>query len=158
MAEQNRSDRVNFFVELIATGLGTGLSPVAPGTAGSLLAIMIYLIPGFQKGQIIVPTILIFFTCGSYTAGRLEKTYGHDPSRVVIDEVVAMWISLMFLPKELPFIVAAFISFRFLDIIKPFPANYFDRKRGGINIMLDDVICGIYTNLMLQIVYRLMMK
>ncbi|MGC8594976.1 MAG: phosphatidylglycerophosphatase A family protein [Candidatus Kryptoniota bacterium] len=157
MAEQNPSEKLSFFDELVATGLGAGLSPIAPGTAGSLLALIIYMIPGFEKIEIIVPAIFIFFIGGSYTAGHLERVYGHDPSRVVIDEVVAMWISLLILPKKFCFIMAAFVIFRLLDIVKPFPANYFDRKKGGVNIMLDDVICGVYTNLVLQIIYRWIM-
>lgn len=156
MAEQNPSDKLTFLDELIATGLGTGLSPIAPGTTGSLLALIIYLIPGFQRNEIIIPAIAVFFVVGSYTAGRLEKVYGHDPSRVVIDEVVAMWISLLLLPKKFLLVIAAFVAFRLLDIVKPFPANYFDKKNGGVNIMLDDVVCGLYTNLILQIIYRWM--
>ncbi len=81
----------------------------------------------------------------------MEKAYGHDPSRVVIDEVVGMWIALLFLPKRLILVAIGFVVFRFLDILKPFPASYFDRKNGGMSIMLDDVICGVYTNIAIQL-------
>lgn len=139
----------NFVDKLISTGLGTGLSPFAPGTVGSVLALLIYFIPGFNELYVIIPAIVIFFVWGSYSADKMERTYGHDPSRVVIDEIVAVWISLLFLPKRLFLAIAAFFIFRILDIVKPFPANYFDKRTGGISIMMDDVICGVYTNLIL---------
>ncbi len=141
----------NFVDKLISTGLGTGLSPFAPGTVGSILALFIYFIPGFHYLYVMIPSIVIFFIWGTYSADRMEGAYGHDPSRVVIDEIVAVWISLLFLPQRLFLAVAAFFLFRILDILKPFPANYFDRRNGGISIMMDDVVCGVYTNLILQL-------
>lgn len=143
--------RANFLDKLIATGLGSGLSPVAPGTVGSLLGLIIYFIPGFENPYVIIPAILVFFLWGTYSAARMEMSYGHDPSRVVIDEIVALWISVLFLPKRLILAAMAFILFRMLDIFKPFPASYFDRRNGGLSIMMDDVVCGVYTNIILQL-------
>lgn len=143
--------RPNFIDKLISTGLGTGLSPFAPGTVGSLLALLVYAIPGFEKIYVMIPVIVVFFAWGTYSAGRMENVYGHDPSRVVIDEIVAMWISLLFLPKRLILAVIVFFVFRILDIVKPWPANVFDRRSGGISIMMDDVACGVYANLLLQL-------
>ncbi len=137
--------------KLITTGFGSGLSPAAPGTIGSLIGLLIYFIPGFEKIYIIVPAIVVFFAWGTYSSGKMEKEYGHDPSRVVIDEIVAMWVSLVFIPKRLFLIAIAFMIFRMLDIFKPFPANYFDKKTGGLWIMLDDFVCGVFTNIALQI-------
>ncbi len=152
MEEQNLSDiKATFLDKLVSTGLGSGLSPVAPGTAGTVVGLLIYFIHGFEKFYVIVPAILIFFVWGTYAAGRMEKVYGHDPSRVVIDEIVAMWISLVFLPKQLILAAIGFFIFRMLDIFKPYPASYFDKKNGGIYIMLDDVVCGVYTNVILQL-------
>jgi phosphatidylglycerophosphatase A len=85
----------------------------------------------------------------------MEIFYGHDPSTVTIDEVLGMWVSLLFLPKTLLLAVGAFIIFRLLDIVKPWPARFFDRKQGGWNIMLDDVVAGIYTNLVLQLAVKI---
>lgn len=156
-AEAKRTDGLSsgrspgFLDKLISTGLGTGLSPAAPGTAGSLLALIVYFIPGFEKPYVILPAIVLFFVWGSFTADRMENAYGHDPSRVVIDEIVAVWISLLFLPKRLILAVMAFIIFRLLDIFKPFPASYFDKRNRGISIMMDDVVCGVYTNILLQL-------
>ncbi len=156
MEEQNLSDiKATFLDKLVSTGLGSGLSPVAPGTAGTVVGLLIYFIHGFEKFYVIVPAILIFFVWGTYAAGRMEKVYGHDPSRVVIDEIVAMWISLVFLPKQLILLAIGFFIFRMLDIFKPYPASYFDKKNGGIYIMLDDVVCGVYTNVILQLYLHL---
>lgn len=143
--------KVGILNKLIATGLGSGLSPVAPGTVGSVLGLLVYLIAGFEKIYVIGPTIVIFFFWGTFAAGRMEKAYGHDPSRVVIDEIVAMWISLVFLPKRFFLMVLAFFIFRMLDILKPFPASYIDKKNGGLAIMLDDVVCGVYTNIIIHV-------
>lgn len=143
--------RPGFLDKLISTGLGTGLSPFAPGTAGSLLALIIYFIPGFHNTFIMLPAIILFFAWGTLAADRMEKAYGHDPSRVVIDEIVAVWISLLFLPQRLILALMAFVIFRALDIFKPFPANYFDKRDRGISIMMDDVVCGVYTNILLQL-------
>jgi phosphatidylglycerophosphatase A len=93
----------------------------------------------------------VFFSWGTSSAARMETSYVHDPSRVVIDEIVALWISVLFLPKRLILAVMAFLLFRMLDIFKPFPANYFDRRNGGFSIMMDDVVCGVYTNIILQL-------
>ncbi len=153
MEEQSLSKRyVSFVDQLISTGLGAGLSPIAPGTVGTLLGLIIYFIPGFDKIYVILPAIVVFFLWGSYSADKAEKVYGHDPSRVVIDEVVAMWISVLFLPQRLFIAAVAFLIFRLLDIFKPYPASYFDKKNGGLMIMLDDVVCAVYTNLILQLV------
>lgn len=149
----DRADRrrPNFLDKLISTGLGTGLSPVAPGTVGSILALLVYSIPGFERLVVMIPMIAIFFTWGTYSADRMEVVYGHDPSRVVIDEIVAVWISLLFLPKRLVLAIMAFLVFRVLDIIKPWPANLIDRRDRGISIMMDDVVCGVYANLLFQL-------
>ncbi|MFZ1082927.1 MAG: phosphatidylglycerophosphatase A [Candidatus Kryptoniota bacterium] len=158
MGEQNLSEsserskrEASFLDKLIATGLGSGFSPAAPGTAGSLMGLAIYFIPGFEKIYVIVPATVVFFFWGTYAAGKLEIYWGHDPSRVVIDEIVGMWISIVFVPKKLFLIAIAFLIFRILDIFKPFPASYFDKKNGGFAIMLDDVVCGIYTKILIQI-------
>ena len=143
--------KVGLLSKLIATGLGTGLSPIAPGTVGSLLGLLVYAITDFEKPYLIGPAIVVFFFWGAYAAGKMEKVYGHDPSRVVIDEIVAMWISLAFLPKRLFLMIVGFFIFRMLDIFKPFPSGYIDRKNGGFAIMLDDVFCGVYTNLIIRL-------
>jgi phosphatidylglycerophosphatase A len=143
-------------VKIFASGLFSGYAPVASGTFGSLVGLLFYLIPSFERPEIILPSALFVFVFGSLAAGRMEKTYGHDPSVVTIDEVLGMWISLVFLPKSLLVIAGAFLLFRAFDIVKPWPARFFDRRHGGWNIMLDDVVAGIYANLLLQIAVRIL--
>jgi len=81
----------------------------------------------------------------------MEISYGHDPSRVVVDEIIGMWLSLVFLPKRMILIAFSFFIFRMLDIFKPYPASYFDKRNGGYSIMLDDVVCGIYSNVLIHL-------
>ena len=142
------------FLKIIGSGFYSGYSPFASGTVGSLIALFFFLIPGFHHFYNLIPAILIGLSVGGIAADRFEKVYGPDPKQVTIDEVVGMWISLLSLPLSLPMVVAAFLIFRILDILKPYPANHFDNKPGGWNIMWDDVIAGIYTNVILQIAFR----
>lgn len=141
---------VPLIIKVFASGLFSGYSPLVSGTVGSLVGIGLYLIPGFERPEILIPVVLVSFLLGIPASRRMESHYGHDPSQVTIDEVVGMWITLAFLPKTLFFITAGFFIFRLLDIIKPFPARRIDQMRGGLGIMLDDVVAGFYSNLVLQ--------
>jgi len=88
---------------------------------------------------------------GIRASDAMEKVYGQDPGEVTIDEVLGMWVSLLFLPKTIVVAASAFFIFRILDIVKPFPARRFDNLHGGVGVMLDDVVSAIYTNLLLQL-------
>lgn len=142
---------VPFPVKIFASGLYSGFSPVATGTVGSAVGLLLYFIPGFEHPYIIMPVCFLLLLLGIKAADSMEKVYGHDPAEVTIDEVLGMWISLLFLPKTLLIAAVAFVVFRIFDIIKPFPAKQFDAQRGGFGIMFDDVVAGTYTNLLLQI-------
>ena len=165
---ETRPTRSHFFTRLIATGFFTGYSPWAPGTVGTALAVLIYLIPGVSTPPILLTLTVIGFFVGVITSGRvaraeggaltasaarLKKTFqpgsghGPDPSIVVIDEMVGMWISLLWVPKSIVALVFCFLLFRLLDILKPEPARTLERLPGGWGIMLDDVVAGAYTNL-----------
>jgi phosphatidylglycerophosphatase A len=141
---------VPFIVRLFASGLGTGYSPVASGTVASALAAVIYLIPGFEHPASIMTACFLGFVLGTKAAGVMEERYGHDPSQVTIDEVVGMWITLLLQPKSLGVAAAAFFLFRIMDIAKPFPARRLDNAKGGLGIMLDDVVAAVYANLILH--------
>lgn len=149
------SFRVSWPVRLFGTGLFTGFSPIASGTLGSLLGLAIYLIPGFEHPYVIMPSCALALVLGAKAAGSLERRYGHDPAEVTIDEILGMWVSLFLVPKSISAAVAAFIVFRVLDIVKPWPARKFDSLRGGMGIMMDDVVAGIYTNLLVHLLVRL---
>jgi len=137
--------------KLFASAFFSGYSPIASGTVGSAVALLIYFIPGFESFPVIGTSILLVFLGGIKAGAVMEKRYGHDPAEVTIDEVLGMWISLLLLPKKIIIISAAFFIFRFFDIIKPFPARRFDAMHGGLGIMMDDVVAGIYANIILQI-------
>lgn len=141
-----------WFVKIFASGLYSGYVPAASGTVGSFFALLLYyLIPPLSNSNFLLITSAITFIVGVQTSGIMEKFYGHDPAEVTIDEVVGMWVSLLFLPKNIFVAGFAFIIFRFFDILKPYPANRFDTMHGGFGIMMDDVISGIYANIVVQL-------
>lgn len=128
----------------IATGFHSGLFPKAPGTAGSLAALLIwYTVAPSQQTQLflILATILV----GTWSSHVVEKKLGKDPSRVVIDEFAGMFVSLFLLPQSFEYLVAALILFRFFDILKPLGINFLQSIKGGVGIMIDDILAGIYT-------------
>jgi phosphatidylglycerophosphatase A len=145
------SPKVNFVTKAFASGLFSGFSPVASGTVGSAVGLAFYYIPGFEHWYFLLPASLIVLALGIKASDAMEKVYGQDPSEVTIDEVLGMWVSLLFLPKAWPVAMLAFFVFRILDIVKPFPARRFDNLHGGAGVMLDDVVSAIYTNLLLQL-------
>lgn len=147
-----KSKEIPFLHLFFATGFYSGYSPFAPGTAGSLVGILIYMIPGVEKFFILIPISILFFIIGVITSSHLERKLGDDPSIVVIDEIVGMWVSLFFLPKQLAVYIGAFLLFRFFDIVKPPPARRAERLKGGWGIMLDDVFAGVYANIVLQVI------
>jgi phosphatidylglycerophosphatase A len=147
--------KINSFEKLIGSGFYTGYFPVASGTIGSLAALLIYLIPGFEHLFIIIPFTLIFIVYGIYLGNKFEINYGKDPAECTVDEVVGTWISVIALPKTLWIIVATFFLWRILDIIKPSPARNLERLNGGLGIMFDDVVSGIYTLIIMHLVVYL---
>lgn len=131
----------------IASGFGIGLSPVAPGTMGSLAALLpwwFYL----QHATLAVQLAIIgaAFVVGVFAANWvIEKTGVQDPSVVVLDEFIGQWIALLLAPAGLVWMALGFGLFRLFDIWKPWPVRWADRKlHGGVGAMLDDVLAGIY--------------
>jgi phosphatidylglycerophosphatase A len=156
---ENTSKRINntqtsvpFIPRFIATGFFSGYSPVVPGTAGSLAGLALYAIPGFEAPIIFLVATVAAFFIGTYASARMEHCYGDDPSIVVVDEIVGMWISLFFLPKSIVIATLAFLAFRFYDIVKPPPARQMENIPGGWGIMLDDVFAGIYANVSIRVI------
>jgi phosphatidylglycerophosphatase A len=152
--KQNKSEsgaEPSFLTKLCATSLFLGYAPIAPGTVSSLFAVGLYYIPGFENPTLFSIVILVTLALGTRTADIMEKYHGHDPAEVTIDEVAGMWLSLFLLPKTILVVLAAFIVFRLIDIIKPFPARSFDSMNGGFGIMMDDIVSAIYTNIIIQI-------
>jgi phosphatidylglycerophosphatase A len=141
----------------LATGAYTGYSPVAPGTAGSVVGIIIgYFIcaPLWQSAPIIFALIFAaVFAVSCWIADRAEKIFQeHDSSRIVLDEVLGMIATMYLNPIGWPWLLGGFLLFRIFDIIKPYPASLIDRRMsGGAGVMLDDLFAGIYANLVLRI-------
>ncbi len=147
--------KINLFEKFIGSGFFTGYFPIASGTVGSAAAIVIYLIPGFEKLVVIIPATLVIIFYGIYIGTKFEAEYGKDPAQCTIDEVAGTWISLIALPKSIGIIIATFLLWRILDIIKPPPARNLERLKGGLGIMIDDVISGIYTLIIMHLVVYL---
>lgn len=147
--------KLNLFEKTFGSGFFTGYIPFAPGTFGSLAALIIYAIPGFERPVIIIPAILIFGIYGIYVGNKFEKVYGKDPAQCTIDEMAGMWISLLFLPKTLLVSLIAFVIWRILDIVKPWPARNLEKLEGGPGIMIDDFVSAVYTLLILHLILRI---
>ncbi len=136
---------------LLATGLYTGYSPFAPGTAGSLLAVFIYwLLP--EKNPLVFGILLIvLFFLGVWSAAKIEKwSDKKDNPIIVIDEVVGMLITLTAIEKSLNWLAIGFILFRLFDIVKLFPARNAEKLPGGWGVMTDDAVAGIQALICLQ--------
>jgi len=139
-----------YIAYLFATGIGTGYTPIAPGTAGSVLAFLIFwFIPLNSLYWLVLCSIVIVI--GMWASTAVEKDKGKDPGIVVIDEIAGQWCALLFLPRNFGIYVAAFFLFRILDIVKPYPAGKLQKLPGGIGIMIDDIVAGIYSNIIVHI-------
>jgi phosphatidylglycerophosphatase A len=142
---------------LLAFGFGSGLSPFAPGTMGTLVAIpFIFALKGLgDTGFWIVLSLL--FLLGIAVCGRASRKLGvHDHGGIVWDEMVGYWLSVAFVPMQWHWLLAAFFLFRFFDIYKPWPIRQLDRKvGGGFGIMIDDIIAGLFTMIVLAAVQYL---
>lgn len=140
----------------MASSFGLGYLPIAPGTWGSLGGIALYF--ALYRLQLVpyLVTLFALIVLSSWIADRAEVILGKkDPGVIVIDEVVGMLTALTFLPITWEWVLAAFLLFRLFDIWKPFPARWIqDHAPGGWGVVGDDVMAGIYANLILQIAVR----
>jgi phosphatidylglycerophosphatase A len=118
---------------------------VAPGTVGSFVtAVAIWLLP-FNRMRMAI-TLVAVTLVGLWAGSRVERVLGRkDPGLIVIDEVAGMLLSMILLPRTLPVLVTAFLLFRLFDIWKPFPARESQALTGGMGVMVDDLIAGLYT-------------
>jgi phosphatidylglycerophosphatase A len=143
----------NLLYKTISTAMGLGLIPLAPGTFGALGGLAIgFCVQQFtgNPNLILSIVIILFFFIGVYCAGKLIPEWGKDPSCIVIDEVVGMWVSILFLPHNIILLLATFVVFRFFDIVKLLYIWKFEKIRGGWGIMLDDLVAGIITNAIIR--------
>lgn len=141
----------------IASGFGSGYLPKAPGTWGSAVGVLIWLLAGRLQLPIYAALVAGLFILGVFCSGAAEKILDcNDPGLVVIDEIVGQMIALAAMPMHPVVALAGFALFRFFDILKPFPVGWVDQHlHGGLGIMLDDVLAGIYALIVLQLGWRL---
>jgi phosphatidylglycerophosphatase A len=141
-------------VHFLAFGFGSGAAPVAPGTFGTLAAIPLYLLLGQLPLSWYLLVLVAMFGIGIFLCDRTARDLGvHDHGGIVWDEFVGYWITMVAAPPGWMWLVAGFVLFRFFDILKPFPINWFDKHiHGGLGIMLDDAIAGTFAWLGLQII------
>ena len=148
------STNISVIYKIIATLGGIGYIPVAPGTAGTLVAALAYyLLPDklFTNAVIMIPILLLITLISVFITGKAEKGMSKDDSRIVLDEFVGFFFAVFFLPVNLVLLIIAFILFRILDILKPVPVNLVQKFKGGWGIMADDIVAGILTNVCLRI-------
>jgi len=141
---------------LLATVGCVGHFPIAPGTAGSAAGLLVYAVLRFVSSPpeldvAVTSLIVVLFAAGCWAGSVAEAHYARtDPGYVVLDEVVGMLVTLLFVPVSATGALVGFFLFRLFDIIKPFPARQCERLHGGVGIMTDDLVAGIYGNLALR--------
>ncbi|HXB91751.1 MAG TPA: phosphatidylglycerophosphatase A [Puia sp.] len=143
------------FHQLISTCLGIGYTPKGGGTVAALVCCIAWYFAWTGGnvhfwGQLIVTLLLL--VVGIWSAGKVEDKWGKDPSRVVIDEAAGMCLGLLWVPVHWQYILIGLLLFRYFDIAKPLYIRKMEQLKGGWGIMMDDMLAGLYTNLLLQII------
>jgi phosphatidylglycerophosphatase A len=143
-----------FLVIIITTFFYLGYLPLIPGTFGSLAGIFLfYAIQGNAIAHLFL--ILILMLLGFLLSGEAERIFCQRDSRhIVIDEVTGMLLGLLFIPYDIKIVILAFFIFRLLDTLKPYPAGPLQKLDCGIGVMSDDLVAGIYTNLVLHLILK----
>jgi phosphatidylglycerophosphatase A len=142
----------------IATSGGAGFLPKAPGTAGSAVGVAIYLaMEWLQIGAYYAHAIILSLAAGSWAAWRVEKIYGHDSQRIVVDEVAGQMITFSAFAGRMQlsamYVLLGFGLFRLFDVLKPFPLRRLERIGGGLGVIADDVGAGLYALAVLSLIH-----
>jgi phosphatidylglycerophosphatase A len=147
---------VEKLIKAAATGLGLGHVPVAPGTAGTLLGIPLFLLFSPLSPPVYLAVLLGCTGAAFWITGRAERIFQEkDSQKIVLDEVVGFLWTMSFISPTPSHLAAGFLLFRLLDIVKPFPAGFLQRKApGGYGVVLDDVAAGIYGSILLHLAIR----
>ncbi|HEX2456436.1 MAG TPA: phosphatidylglycerophosphatase A [Vicinamibacterales bacterium] len=137
----------------VATVAYCGYFPFAPGTVGSAAGLVVYALVWWSHSRVVeVGLIAGLFALGVWAASAAERHFGGtDPGPVVIDEVVGMLVTLAFIPVGVTAAIAGFVLFRIFDVIKPYPADRLEQLHGGLGVMADDAMAGVYANLSLRV-------
>ena len=138
---------------LIATALGAGYAPFAPGTVGSAVGLLLWIVlPHILWVQIAAIVLVTLAGCWAGTVAA-EHFGRDDPGQVVIDEVAGMMVTVLLVPASgAVWLIVAFLLFRAMDIVKPYPANRLEALHGGVGIMADDLMAGVYANVALKLI------
>ena len=142
-------------IHLLAVGLGSGMSPIMPGTMGSAMAIPLWLLFDGLQPYLYWVLIVVAFIFGCFLCQKTsDDTHTHDSGHIVWDEFVGMWITLFFIPQiSVLWIAIAFFAFRVFDMAKPWPIRWFDKRvPGGFGIMVDDVIAAIFSSVTVYVI------
>jgi len=140
---------------LVSSFFYLGYSPVAPGTVGTLGAVLLfYLISGFSNLEYVLFTIVFIILSVWVSEVARIRLGDSDPSSIVIDEVCGFLVTMILIPPSIINIALGFLLFRFFDILKPPPIRRSETLPGGLGIVADDVLAGIYANILLQIFAR----
>ena len=147
-------------VTFLATGACAGYAPLAPGTAGSLIGLLLvrFAFASIYKSSPAGFLMLfgVVFTLACCVANCAERIFAErDSSSIVLDEILGMIATMFGNPASWTWLIAGFTLFRLFDIIKPWPASWFDRMQGGVGIMLDDLAAAFYANISLQVLRRI---
>ena len=136
---------------IIGTGFGSGFWPWGPGTAGALTGMLIWYALSFMLNStllfaVTISCIVVFTIAGTWAVRRLSPFWGSDPQKVVIDEMVGVWVPLLAVPaSDIWLALASFVLFRLFDILKPFGIRTLDRRKGAFYVMADDILAGVYS-------------
>lgn len=144
--------------KLIATFFYVGYFPYAPGTLGTLAAVPLYYLVSRLPYYFYIPFTLIFIILSVWAAGVTEDIFGEkDPGLIVADEVSGYLVTMILIPFSLTNLVIGFFLFRLFDIVKPPPARRAEKLAGGLGVVTDDLMSGVYANIVLQIISRLLL-
>jgi phosphatidylglycerophosphatase A len=144
---------MNHLATFIATGAYSGFFPIAPGTVGSAVGLVVFAaVRAWTPWWGDAVAVILALALGVWSAGLVERRLQlPDPGPVVIDEILGMLLTLLFLPVTMTGAFVGFVVFRIFDVIKPFPANRAEKLPGGWGIMLDDAISGVYAHVALRL-------
>ena len=136
----------------LATAAYAGYFPVAPGTVGSAVGLLVYACVAWSGSPAVEAALIVgLFAAGVWAATTAERYFGGiDPGPIVLDEVVGMLITLAFIPVGVSGAIAGFLLFRIFDVIKPFPARRLEKLHGGLGVMADDAMAAVYAHVSLR--------
>lgn len=145
-------------MHLLSLGFGTGLVPKLPGTAGTVVGVVLFLPLQYLTWQYYLAVTLVMFVAGIWLCGRTADRLGvHDHPAIVWDEIVGYLVTMCLAPPGWMWLLAGFILFRIFDIWKPWPIRWLDKQvRGGLGIMLDDLLAAVYAMICIQIIAYLL--